>query len=75
MEEDDSDRIRRALDEVDEWIDSNSGASVEQIEMRLSDLRETAGATFGRYDVSVEGESPEMVWEDDLGELGDHDEL
>ena len=42
---------------------------------RLSDLRETAGATFGRYDVSVEGESPEMVWEDDLGELGDHDEL
>ena len=76
MVEDDAEGIKSALDLSDEWADSNEQASAEEIEEKLTSLREQCTGVLQKYGVSADGgEEVPLSFDDDLGELGDHDEL
>ena len=78
MEEEDAERVRRALDLADEWTDANEQTSVVEIEAKLADLKEQVASSFTKYGVQVEpGGSPNSrsMGHDKLRRPAEHDEL
>jgi molecular chaperone DnaK (HSP70) len=78
MEEENAERVRRALDLADEWTDANEHESVDEIEAKLADLKEQVASSFTKYGVQVEpGGSPNSrsMGHDKLRRPAEHDEL
>jgi len=78
MEEDDLEAVLAALDQADEFADSDGGASAEEFEILLQDLKEgSVGPRLAKYDVYIDGtqagEGGPMDEDDYLSE--NHDEL
>jgi len=75
MEADDAEAVRTAVDEADEWADdSGERANAAAFLQRLDLLTATVMPIFERNGVAADGKGFTGV-DEELGEIGDHDEL
>jgi len=77
MEEEDSEAVLAALEDADAWSDASDDISADEYAQRLTELKEgSVGATLAKYGVYIDEQPARSVEDDDeLGGLGDHDEL